>query len=180
MRYFVVPFLALNALAALGGCSRHREEESDGKVSVSIRGASAAQDSLREGDVRITDAKGEVDLALIGDTISSGLSQQTIAKVRQETDTSKVQGTGFGPSIERLVKGTVQGAIGTRVAFPVSAVKDVRFEGGRIIFDWNGKPPRAFERTKVNDHDVLSSFKPADAQRFVDAVKARKQQGENF
>jgi hypothetical protein len=180
MRYLVVPFLALNAIAGLSGCSRHREEEGDGKVSVSIRHGGSAQDALGEGDVRITDTKGGVDLALIGDTISSGLSQETLAKVRRETDTSRVQGTGFGPSIERLVKGTVQSAIGTRVAFPVSAVKDVRYEGGRIVFEWNGKPQRIFDHTKVNDRDMLASFKPEDAQRFVDAVKARMRQGENF
>jgi hypothetical protein len=180
MRYFVLPFLALNALATVSGCSRHREEENEGKANVSIRRAPAVQDSLGEGDIRIMDTEGEIDLALIGDTISSGLSAKTIAKVRQETDTSRVKGSGFGPSIERLVKGTVQGAIGTRVVFPVSAVKEVRYEGGKIVFDWNGKPQNVFKNAKVNDRDLLSSFPPEDAKRFVDAVMARKRQGENF
>jgi hypothetical protein len=114
-----------------------------------------------------------VDLALIGDSISGGLSEQALAKVRRETDTAAVKGSGFGADIERMVKGTVQSALTTRVAYPLSAVKDVSYDGRRIIFEWNGKP-QSFGKMNVDGKDVLETFDPADAQRFVDAVRARK------
>ena len=54
---------------------------------------------LRAGDVRIVSTDGGIDLALIGDSISSGLSPATLAKVAQETDTAGVKQSGFGASI---------------------------------------------------------------------------------
>src|SRR5205085_4551202 len=95
------------------------------------------------------------------------------AKARQEIDTSKVKGTGFAADIEKMVKGTVQSALTTRVAFPLSAINDVRYENHKIVFDWNGKP-RSFGSVKNNDKDILETFDEGEAQRFVEAVRARK------
>jgi hypothetical protein len=136
--------------------------------------AAGGVDSLRAGDVRIVTEDSGVDLAMLGDSISTGLSPSVLAKVRRETDTTTVRRSGFGASIERMVKSTVSSAIGTRVSFPLSAVKDVRYEGGAIRFDWTGKPLSLFDHSNVNGRPVLESFRPADAQRFVDAVMARK------
>jgi hypothetical protein len=124
-------------------------------------------------DIRIQTTNAELDLALAGDTISAGLTPRALAKVRQETDTSTVHATGMGGSIERLVKSSVQSAVSSRVRFPVSAVKDVRYENGAIRFEWNERPTRLLDQTKVNDKPFLESFRPEDAQRFVDAVRAR-------
>lgn len=134
----------------------------------------AASTALGAGDVRIVSMDGGVDLALIGDSISSGLSRQTLAKVRKETDTGDVKGNGFGASIEKMVKGTVQSAIGTRVVFPLTAIRDVRYVNGRIEFDWAGKSQNYFGHANVNNKDLLESFSPAESQRFVDAVRARR------
>jgi hypothetical protein len=149
-------------------CSRHDE---DGAASATAGSAPIMQDDGR--DVRITTTGNEVDLALVGDTITSGLSEQTLAKARHETDASAVQGTGIGASIERMVKSGVQTALGTRVAIPISALNDVRYEHGAIVFDWK-KKPMAFVKTSVNGKPIMESFSPEDAQRFVDAVRARK------
>jgi hypothetical protein len=124
-------------------------------------------------DVRITSTGNEVDLALIGDTISAGLSQVALAKAKHETDTGAVSGSDFGASIERIVKGTVQSALGTRVAFPISALNDARYESGKIVFDWK-ENTHVFVKTNINGKPMLESFRPEDAQRFVEAVRARK------
>lgn len=169
--------IALTALASLAACGRKdddAENRPETPITAQRRTASTPLDSLREGDIRIVSQDNGIDLALIGDTISTGLSPFALAKVRTETDTSKVSGTGFGASIEKMVKGSVSSAIATRVSFPISAVRDVRYEGGALKFDWVGKPPQVFGSAKVNGKPVLESFPPAEAQRFVDAVRARK------
>ena len=136
---------------------------------------SHANAPLKDGDIRITSVDGGVDLALVGDSISGGLSRQTLDKVRHDTDTNAVSGSGFGASIEKMVKGTVQSALATRVVFALTDVKDVRYDGKKLAFDFNGKPPASFGKVKVNDNkDVLESFSSDDAQRFVIAVRARK------
>ena len=129
---------------------------------------------MTPGDIRIVSADSGIDLALIGDSISGGLSAHALAKVRREMDTNAVTGSGFGASIEKMVKGTVQTALGTRISVPVASVKDVRYDGQRIVFDWNGKTPDHFGDAKVNNKDVMASFSAEDAQRFVVAVRARQ------
>ena len=167
--------IPLLSLATLLVACRH-DKGDDGKSDIRFSrnaGAGSAKYVMQPGDLRIVTVDGAVDLALLGDTISSGLSQKNLDKVKRETDTSAVEGSGFGASIEKMVKGTVQSAIGTRVAFPISALKDVRNDGGKIVFAWNGKSQEIFSHSNVNGKNVLESFSPADAQGFVDAVRAR-------
>ena len=162
--------LCIATALALTACSR-RDRDEERTATPSSSAAAVPQDDGR--DVRITTTGNEVDLALVGDTITSGLSEQTLAKARHETNADAVQGTGVGASIERMVKSGVQTALNTRVAIPISALNDVRYEHGAIVFDWK-KKPTAFVKTSVNGKPIMESFSPADAQRFVDAVRARK------
>lgn len=153
---------------------RHADDEARVPVRVSRPTSTDATTPLAAGDIRITSVDGGIDLALIGDSISGGLSASTLAKVRHDTDTSAVSGSGFGASIEKMVKGSVQSALGTRIGVPVSAVKDVRYDGQRLVFEWNGKAPADFVKARVNNKDVMASFSADDAKRFADAVRARK------
>ena len=67
----------------------------------------------------------------------------------------------------------MQGAIGTRVSFPVSAVREARYDGEMIVFEWAGEPRKLFDNTKIDGKPLLASFAPEDSRRFVDAVNAR-------
>ncbi|MEO8563262.1 MAG: hypothetical protein ABI601_14355 [bacterium] len=178
MRSPLAPIALALALITTACSSRtedaQRADSSAPHVSISSPAPTAERAPLAAGDVRIVAADSGIDLALIGDTITSGLSEHAIAKVRQETDTTNVTGKGFGADLEKMVKGTVQKAVGTRVGFPISAVRDVRYDGRAIVIEWAGKPPRIFGSTKVNDKPLLESFPPEDAKRFADAVMARK------
>ena len=136
--------------------------------------APASDDALAEGDVRIVTTNGGIDLALIGDSISTGLSPRALRTVRAETDTASVSGTGFGAQVERMVKGTVQGAVGKRIGFPISDVREVRYDGEKLVFEWVDKPRTLFDKTKIDGKPLLASFAPEDARRFADAVNARK------
>lgn len=158
--------LSLILTVVLAACS-HRDPEQG-----SERTEPAARADARD-TVRIVSTGGEVDLALIGDTISSGLSTQTLTRAQRDLDTGAVSGSGIGASIERAVKGTVQSALGTRVAFPVSSLRDARYESGKIVFDWKERPIKGFVKTSINGKPFLESFAPNDAERFVSAVRAR-------
>ncbi|MBW8770908.1 MAG: hypothetical protein JF589_14225 [Gemmatimonadetes bacterium] len=173
--------LTICAALVATGCSgssdrneqRTRDEAPDGGVTLSRPNTAIREDTLAAGDIRIVTTNGGIDLALIGDSISSGLSPAALRKVKVETDTMKVNGSGFGSQIEKMVKGSVQSAIGTRVSFPISAVREVRYDGEKIVFDWNGKPRKVFEQTTIDHKPLLASFSPDDAKRFADAVNAR-------
>ena len=129
---------------------------------------------LGPGDVKIVNEDSSVDLVVVGQRIVVRLSDKTMAKVRQETDTAKAD-SGFGGSIQRFVKRTVASALGQQVEYPLSEIRDARYENGEIILDANGdKQPRLLANTKVGGRKLLESFRPDDARRFVDAVNAKK------
>ena len=185
MRHEVRTSIAVAAALVAAACSskpadRAKDEAPDGGVTISKSSVPVADDSLRAGDVRIVTTNGGVDLALIGDSVSTGLSPSAMKKVHEETDTLKVSGSGFGASIEKMVKGTVQGAIGTRVSFPVSAVREARYDGRQIVFEWAGEPRKIFDNTKIDGKPLLASFAPDEARRFVDAVNARVKKPKNL
>jgi hypothetical protein len=187
MRYAGV-VLTIGAALVVAGCSsgsdrnekRARDEAPDGGVTLSRPNTVITEDTLAPGDIRIVTTNGGIDLALIGDSISSGLSREALRKVKSETDTTKVTGSGFGSQIERMVKGSVQGAIGTRVSFPISAVREVRYDGEKLVFEWSGEPRKVFEQTTIDHKPLLASFASADAKRFADAVNARKGKAKNM
>lgn len=132
-------------------------------------------DSLGPGDLRIYNADSSVDLILVGDKILAGLSPKTVAKVKSELETSASTDTqGIGGSISQIVKKSVAGAIGTHAVFPLSDIRDIRYERDQIVFDWkDGGKHQLFGSTKVNGEKVSNTFRPEDAQRFIDAVHAR-------
>lgn len=131
---------------------------------------------LGDGDVRIVNTDSSVELALVGQRIVMRFADKTIAKIRAKTDTSTVKDSGFSGSLERLVKGTVQKALEQQAEYPLSAVREARYENGEIVLDVGGGTPKLFQQTKVDNKPVMKTFAPADAERFVAAVKARKSQ----
>jgi hypothetical protein len=170
----------MSSVACSSGDDHGRDEHSVESASavatpaMAPAGAPMEEEALPEGDIRIVTTNGGVDLALLGDSISSGLSPEALRKVKEETDTAKVHGSGFGADLEKMVKGTVQGAVGKRAVFPLSDVRAVRYDGERLVFEWAGEPHNIFDKAKMDGKPLLASFAPDDARRFAEAVNARK------
>lgn len=149
----------------------------DPNPGASGQGSATRRDSvmtLGPGDVKVTNMDSSVDMAVMGKQIVVRLSDKTMAKVRSETDTSKLKDNGFGGSIEKMVKKTVASALGQQYTYPLADVRDARYENGRIVLDVNGREPRLLANTEVGGKKLMESFRPEDAQRFVDAVNAKK------
>jgi hypothetical protein len=179
----LMPLMIVAASLAVAACGRRDNPDPNPNPSVNPNpnpgqdpGRVARRDSLvlGPGDVLITNRDTSVDLALVGQRIVVRLSDKTMDKVRRETDTSAVRDSGFGGSIERFVKKTVQSTLGQEFDYSLSEVRDARYENGTIILDVNGKEPRLLANTKVGGQKLMESFRPEDAQRFVAAVNARK------
>lgn len=177
----LVPVTIVASLLAITACGRKDNPDPNPNPSVNPNpgrdpGKVSRRDSLvlGPGDVMITNRDSSVDMALVGQKIVVRLSDKTMEKVRRETDTSAVKDSGFGGSIERLVKRTVQSTLGQQFDYSLSDVKDARYENGTIVLDVNGKEPRLLANTKVGGEKLMESFRPEDAQRFVAAVNARK------
>jgi hypothetical protein len=145
------------------------------KMNVKVEMA-APPDSLGAGDLRIYDTDSTVDLVLRGNDILAGLSPKMVSEIKAKIDTSTAKdSTGISAGIASIVRKSVAGAIGTHAVFPVADVRDIRYEGDQIVFDWNdGRKHSLFENANVNGRKASKSFREADAQRFIEAVRARK------
>src|SRR5262245_51514412 len=127
---------------------------------------------LGPGDVQIATMDSSMELALVGQRIVVRFGERTREQIRRETDTSTVHDSGFGGSIERLVKSTVASALDKQIEYPLSDVREASYENGEIRLETNRG--RLLERTQVHGKPLSRSFAPADAQRFVAAIQARK------
>jgi hypothetical protein len=142
-----------------------------------VQSAAPPLDSLAPGDMRIYNTDSSVDLILQGDKILGGLSPKMVAEVKSKLDSSALHdtGNGLGASISQIVKKSVAGAIGTHAVFPLSDVRDIHVDDGQIVIDWvDGGHHELFGSTRVNNKKVSKTFNQADAERFVEAVRARK------
>jgi hypothetical protein len=154
----------------LGACHSDRSE-------VRVRNPGFTnRDSTRvlgPGDIRIVSVDSAIELSLVGDTVMTGLAAKALAKVKTETDTGAVAGSGFSAKLEKMIKSSVASALTKELTFPVAAVSDVRFEDGRLqLLDNSGKRMASFGGSDSTSRG--GKFAPADAQAFIAAFRARK------
>ena len=168
--------LVVLAIVFVGRYFTRRVSRSIGSSHVRLQSEAPPADSLGPGDIRIFDADSAVDLTLVGDKIMAGLSPKTVAQVKDEMDKSgSGDTTGLGGSISQIVKRSVAGAIGTHAVFPISDIRDVRYENDQLVFDWaDGGKHELFNNAKVNGRNASKSFRREDAERFIAAFRARK------
>lgn len=144
---------------------------------IRIQSEAPTVESLGAGDMQIYNRDSSVNLILKGDNVLAGLSPKTVAKIRAElaASTSDVDTTGLGGSIAQFVTKTVADKIGTHVVYPIAEIRDIRVDGEEIVIVRNnGSETRLFGNVKVDKQPVSKAFRPEEAHRFVEAVRARK------
>jgi hypothetical protein len=163
----------------LAACSSH--DSNDGTQKTSITDAKfVARDSTRvlgPGDVQIASTDSAVELGIFGDTMVAGLGRKVLDKVRNETDTAAVQGSGLGANLEKFVKQNVANALNHQMLFPVAEISDVQYSDGSLQFYGSGGAKMHVFENKSDDKGNHSTFSEPDAQRFIAAFKARKNHG---
>jgi hypothetical protein len=155
--------------AACGG--RHDSDLPVGDATLSHRDSTRV---LGPGDVQIASTDSSVEIAVIGDTIVTGLGKRVRDEVRRATDTGAVQGSGFAAGIEKLVKSKVADAMGTQLLFPVKDVEEITFTDGKLqLRGTGGSKIRLFENSRKNG-ESSNLFRAEDADRLIAAFHARR------
>jgi hypothetical protein len=127
------------------------------------------------GDVQIASTDSSVEIAVIGDTIVTGLGRRVRDEVRRATDTAEVQGSGFAAGIEKLVKSKVADAMGTQLLFPVKDVEEITFTDGKLqLIGKGGGKIKLFQNTRKNGESTSDLFRAEDADRLIAAFHARR------
>jgi hypothetical protein len=142
-----------------------------------VQGEVPPPESLGLGDLRIFNRDSVVQVMLVGDRVLAGLSPMTVGRVRSELQArGPEESSGLGGRIAATVKSTVADNIGLHVVYPVRDIQDIRYVNGRIVIDQNGRATSLFRNVKVDGSRETSSFREEDAQRFIEAVRARREQ----
>lgn len=98
------------------------------------------------------------------------------SKVRREMANDSTASSALGQTIQGVVQSSVSGALhevfDKARGFPTSTLRAVSYEQGAIRFDFVQKPTWSFDGFESDGEPLMTQFHPADAARFVGAVRA--------
>jgi hypothetical protein len=166
--------LALAALATFPVASI-TPARADCKSSCSIFGLRdqsarlAPRQNARDAEVAINTENGEVTLLLTRDVVALQLSDRTLRKIRRdlrENDGEETDDGMLGQVIRTAVFSIVSGALTHSVEYPLSELRDVKYEDGELVLRTQDGD-RLFHKVEINDTPVFRSFSAEDARDFV-------------
>jgi hypothetical protein len=120
--------------------------------------------NAREAKLAITTRDGSTELLLMNDVLAVQLSDKAIANVKAK-DNDNI--------FEELVVSGVQVMLRRAVEYPIAHIRVVEIRDG-VLTMVNDKNQPVFTDIKINGANVLRSFSPADAARFVNAFRAAR------
>ncbi|MEP7383588.1 MAG: hypothetical protein ABI910_18025 [Gemmatimonadota bacterium] len=139
-------------------------EGADGSVSMRTRNGSMVM-SLRHDSVVVA----------FSDSMRLAIQREMKSSMKEDAEADS-ENSAIGQMIKGVVKSTVTGAMREVFeksrGFPVSSLRDVSYESGAIEFKFVRKPTWNFEHINSDDEPLLEQFYPADAARFVGALRA--------
>lgn len=150
--------------------------------------AGLGQPTFAEGDdgsVSIHTRNGAMVMAVRHDSVVIAFSDSVRETVKTEVRQKMAKDTANSPAnhsaLGQVIKGVVQSSVAGALSevfdkargFPVSALRTVSYEQGAIRFDFIEKPTWSFDGIETDGEPLLSQFHPADAARFVGAVRAK-------
>lgn len=124
----------------------------------------ASRRNPRNAQLAITSRDGSTVLMLTKDVVAMQLSDAALAKLEAEKEKKEMN------FLEELILAGVQLAVGKSMEYPVAHLK-ADYRNGALLFT-NEKNEAIFTAVKVNGVEVLKNFAPADAARFVNALRA--------
>lgn len=141
-------------------------------------GAGATGAAGAPNELRIVSTNGEVVYTLARDTVRMQLGDSVVRQMRRKMEESADSAPGnFGSFIKHTVAGAVGSAMGFVVRTPVRDIRLARYEDGELRIE-TGRGPVGHgtfsvggKHDKGGNHTV---FAPADAERFIAAIDARR------
>jgi hypothetical protein len=117
---------------------------------------------------------GSVTLLLTRGEVVVQLSDRTMRKIDRELDEERDEDEGaLADAIKGAVLGGVRSLLDHSLEYPLDELRDVRYREGRLeLITEDGD--RVFEDIRIDDRDLLESFRPQDARAFVEEFRALK------
>lgn len=116
---------------------------------------------------------GAVKMGLTDETLYLSLSDEMLREVDREIKTETEDVGEFGAAIAEAVRSGVNTLLSNQLASGLDEVQDVRYEGGRLLIEWEDQEQR-FTDISINGAPLETQFRPEDAQGFVEAFQRLK------
>jgi len=171
--------VAASSSEDVGRASGDRTTERGGAAATAVGGPSFVMGD--DGGATMHTRNGAMAMSLRGDSIVIAFSDSIRQGVRRELAESMQQDSSdesaLGQVIQGVVKSSVSGALREVFeksrGFPLSALRGIDYDQGALRFDFVRRPTWDMEQINTDDTPLLQQFHPADAARFVGAVRAR-------
>ncbi len=141
-------------------------EGPDGSVSMKTRNGAMVM-SLRHDSVVVA----------FSDSMRNAIQREMKKSMKEDAAADSEENSAIGQMIKGVVKSTVTGAMREVFeksrGFPVSDLRSVDYDDGAIQFTYDHKPTWNFDHVNTDNEPLLEQFHPADAARFVGAVRSR-------
>lgn len=159
-------WLPLLLIVSLAGCDQGPEVDFSG-------------DDLGDDRFAIHSENGELRLALTDEFVYFALADSVQDLARSEMESGMADEGGLAGAIGGIVRGAVGQALSFRAKYPVAEIRDVRWQDGRMVFDF-ADPGRSLGDTfEVDDEPADQAFVESDVQAFgAEFRKLKRERGE--
>jgi len=162
MRAIVLVCAALALAAPLHAQRGDPRDDSDARI--------VERQPVRRATSAIETRGGEVALLLIDRRLVMQFTDRGLERINREmADDVKKQESGFARVVAGMVRGGVRSMLDRGIEYPVSELRDARYEDGRLVLE-NREGKSIFADVRVNDVQVMESFSPAEARAFAARV----------
>ncbi|HEX8671557.1 MAG TPA: hypothetical protein VF710_06700 [Longimicrobium sp.] len=162
MRALVLVCAALALAAPVHAQRGHTRGDSDTRF--------VERQPLRRATSAIQTRGGEVALLLIDRKLVMQLTDRGLSEIdRDMRDDAMKEESGFARVVAGMVRGGVRTMLDRGIEYPVSELREARYENGRLILE-DREGNLIFKDVQVNDVQVMESFSPAEARAFAARV----------
>ena len=112
---------------------------------------------------------GNIELGVTDSVLYSRLSAELQREIETEMKEETADQTGLGGTIARAVTGAVAEGLAMAVSVPLSDIRDVRYEDGRVVIEMETGGPSPFDRSQNDDEPMLEQFDAEAGRRLADA-----------
>lgn len=111
--------------------------------------------------------QGAVRMGLTDEFVYFALSDSVIAEASAEMEEDASGEEGIGASIAGMVRGSVERALRFRTKYPLAEIRDIRWEDGRMVVEFENGATGLGDNIHVDDRPLEESFAREDVEAFA-------------
>ena len=117
---------------------------------------------------------GAVRMGLTDEFVYFALSDSVLAAARADMQDDADSASGLGATIGSLVRGGVERALRFRAKYPVADIRDIRWEDGRMLVEFEDGRTGFRDNIHIDDRPIEEAFARQDVEAFAAEFRKAK------